>query len=402
MKNKEKNKIGLFNGALIVLSAVLIVMSAATLLRDNKDHKVTSSYPSNENFSSYYSALTQTEMEIYDGIYESAKLGKVVSSFEKIDVDEYLSATYRAVHAFSNDHPEFFWMTNGYSAQGNRLLNSYTVEIECYQYWDYTYDMQKYSDRLQGEIEKVCKKAEKLPTDYDKVLFVHDYLIKTAEYDHDALKQAEMSVHGAACEYIYSAYGCLVNKKTVCSGYAKAFQLILNRLGIKCNYVRGNANGDSHGWNSVVLDDMQYYVDVTWDDSDIKKKDGTPLYPNDSEYEYFCITTKELEKTHTPENTLFAPPLCTAEKYNYFVYNGYLLKDYKFDKVSSIFKKQSGKNILSVKFNDSSDVLDAKADLVDNGALYNIIKDKEQIAYVTDVKHNVFKIYRNYTGVQSK
>ena len=56
----------------------------------------------------------------------------------------------------------------------------------------------------------------------------------------------------------------------MCAGYAKAYQLILNRMGIECGYITGNAVNDMvsgpHAWNYVRLDGNYYQVDVTWDD----------------------------------------------------------------------------------------------------------------------------------------
>ena len=53
---------------------------------------------------------------------------------------------------------------------------------------------------------------------------------------------------------IYTAYGCLVEGRAVCAGYAKAFKLLLGRCGISCYYVVGEAGGGKHGWNCVELD----------------------------------------------------------------------------------------------------------------------------------------------------
>lgn len=55
------------------------------------------------------------------------------------------------------------------------------------------------------------------------------------------------------------------------NGYAKAYMLIMNELGIECGLVTGiakNSTGSSggHAWNYINLDGDYYMVDVTWDD----------------------------------------------------------------------------------------------------------------------------------------
>ena len=73
------------------------------------------------------------------------------------------------------------------------------------------------------------------------------------------------------CTYCALTHGipnphiAIVNKKTVCAGYAKAFQLLLTKLNIPCYYIVGFAK-EAHAWNIVKLDGY-YNVDLTWDDA---------------------------------------------------------------------------------------------------------------------------------------
>lgn len=88
-------------------------------------------------------------------------------------------------------------------------------------------------------------------TDYDKILAAHEYLRSHVNYnDNDTY-------------LVHTAYGALVNKQAVCEGYAKAYKLLLNAMGIECDVV---INAD-HAWNVVCLDGEWYLVDVTNDDT---------------------------------------------------------------------------------------------------------------------------------------
>ena len=93
-----------------------------------------------------------------------------------------------------------------------------------------------------------------------------------------------------------SAYSALVNGKTVCAGYARAFQYLLGQLGIPCYYCTGFA-GENHAWNIVALEDGYYNVDTTWDDTG----DGT--------YDYFNKTDDDYAGDHIRrELSVYLPP----------------------------------------------------------------------------------------------
>ena len=99
-----------------------------------------------------------------------------------------------------------------------------------------------------------------------------------------------------------SVYSALVNGKTVCAGYARAFQYLLQQLGIPCYYCTGYA-GEAHAWNIVALDDGYYNVDVTWDDSD------------GGRYDYFNKTDTDYADSHIrQELSVYLPP-CNGSVY---------------------------------------------------------------------------------------
>lgn len=88
-------------------------------------------------------------------------------------------------------------------------------------------------------------------TDYDKILAAHEYLRSRVSYVDNGSYMVQ------------TAYRALINKEAVCEGYAKAYKLLLNSMGIECDIV---INAE-HAWNVVQLDGKWYLVDVTNDDS---------------------------------------------------------------------------------------------------------------------------------------
>lgn len=100
-------------------------------------------------------------------------------------------------------------------------------------------------------------------SDYDKELAIHDYIVETTEY----------GISDAGDDSEFNAYGVLVNKKAVCSGYAAAFNLLAECSGLESIVVSGQAEDDNginviqnHAWNQVKIDGKWYNLDVTWDD----------------------------------------------------------------------------------------------------------------------------------------
>jgi len=93
-------------------------------------------------------------------------------------------------------------------------------------------------------------------------------------------------------------------------------------------YVVGEA-GESHAWNCIYIENEGYYVDVTWDDPDY-------VY-DEPKYEYFCITSESLARTHELDKT-FDVPDCDAKKFNYFEYYGFRLDTYDFSDLCDVIE----------------------------------------------------------------
>ena len=124
---------------------------------------------------------------------------------------------------------------------------------------------------------------------YKKEKYVHDKLIEKVSYHLGA-------------EMNQSVYSALVNGQTVCAGYARAFQYLMQQLGIPCYYCTGYA-GEEHAWNIVALDDGYYNVDVTWDDSD------------GGRYDYFNKTDMDYASSHVRQDLSVYLPPCNGTIY---------------------------------------------------------------------------------------
>lgn len=176
-----------------------------------------------------------------------------------------------------------------------------------------TYD--KTAEEAQAEKEKLDEKVGEILagieqgwSDYDKVLYFHDSIILGCTYDDTA-------------DEPYSAYGCLVDGRAVCEGYAKAMQILCTKAGIKCIPVAGKAyDGGTvqpHLWNKVMIDGEWTNMDLTWDDP------VTDAGEDYIRYDYFGITDAECAKDHTADDNKFLSyPEAFSSGANYYRRNG--------------------------------------------------------------------------------
>ena len=122
----------------------------------------------------------------------------------------------------------------------------------------------------------------------DKIALIHDYIIRNAQYDN-------AGIDGSSMYDSTSAYGCLLEGFSVCSGYSDAMAIFLDRLDIPNLKV----SSENHVWNLVYVDNEWLHLDLTWDDNNNAK------YSNN----YFLITKEKLftldDKEHNFDEKFF-------------------------------------------------------------------------------------------------
>jgi len=63
----------------------------------------------------------------------------------------------------------------------------------------------------------------------------------------------------------FSAYAALINKTSVCQGYATLFYRLALEAGLDARVIAGVAGGGNHAWNIVKINGSYYNLDSTWD-----------------------------------------------------------------------------------------------------------------------------------------
>ena len=120
-------------------------------------------------------------------------------------------------------------------------------------------------------------------SDMERAKAAHDWIVNNCTYDLAGMDMYYPNDH--------SAVGPLLYGTAVCEGYAKAYQLILDELGIPNRRVTGIADGGWHSWSEVCIGGITYAVDVTWDDP-------LPDVGGVRSYRYFMITKEQMAMDH--------------------------------------------------------------------------------------------------------
>ena len=233
-------------------------------------------------------------------------------------------------------------------------------------------------------------------SDYEKIKSVYEYLIQTVEYNLDAPDN----------QNIYSA---LAGKESVCAGYARSTQYLLNRLGIVCAYVTGtttdaDGNTEDHAWNMVRCEGEWYFVDTTW---------GDPMFQQEEEqvasramtYDYLCCTEDMILRTHTLKEG-YDYPECGPDRWNYYSMNGIIYESYERDTLLEAMYDSIDAGEASVIFKFVSDAVYEQAhdavtgELVQEGASYlgRMYGLREvHYSYVEEPLLDKLTIYWNYS-----
>ncbi len=141
-------------------------------------------------------------------------------------------------------------------------------------------------------------------SDYQKALWLHDWLLDQLEYDN-TLKWS-------------SAESALTRGLGTCQAYESAYSMLLSTAGIENAETRDTYDG--HTWNAMKLDGEWYQVDCTWDDS------SDNWYNFDQRRLYFGLTDELMAVAHPGHSSIYTVSgygtRSTTLKNNYFVKSG--------------------------------------------------------------------------------
>lgn len=288
----------------------------------------------------YETLQTEEERQLYGQILTSLSECRQETILPTVE-DTLLDRIFQRVMA---DHPEIFYV-DGYSATAYKMAGtvvklsfsaSYTMEQE---------EIERRKPLLSAAVSRWLSGMDPGAGDYEKVKFLYEYLILHTDYDMDS-------------EDSQNICSPLLGGRSVCQGYAKTLQYLCQQAGIPAMLVTGTVRGQGHAWDLLLLDGDWYYVDPTWGDASYRQAEKE-AYAQDSfpavNYDYFCVTTEQIERSHSIGSGQQLPE-CTAVEDQYYRREGLYLEKADLDAVGEIFERagQTGERVVMFQCADDA------------------------------------------------
>lgn len=273
---------------------------------------------------------------------------EMLDALTDLESDAVLSTTDKSVldqifACVMGDHPELFY-------------------VEGYQYTEYMYGSEVTGITFSGTYAMSKEEADQtrvlidqkaascladIPVDgddYDTVRALYEWLIGNTEYDPAAGNDRDIR-------------SVFFEGRSVCQGYAKAMQYLLQKADITCLFVTGYTGDERHGWDIVEVNGEFYHLDPTWGDVSYAPSGEDSLSQSAApsiNYDYFLVTSEEIARTHTVEEVVELPA-CTAVRDNYFVREGLYFETYDPERLAAVFDSEASRASGCVTIKCSSD-----------------------------------------------
>lgn len=328
-----------------------------------------------------YNLLSEEEQQIYVEIL-SALNGlekEVILSSDDVDqvvkIHEYVCA----------DNPELFWV-EGYQILPYEMAGK-TVKVK----YSGIYTMgrgekENYQIALEQKVAGWLAEIAEYNSDYEKVKKAYQLIILNTEYDPEA-------------EQSQNILSVFLNGKSVCQGYAEAFQYLCKHSGIQNILVIGDAtNGGEpqpHAWNLVSMDGKFYQFDITWGDPNYQVTENVVGEVNwDISYKYFGLTDSEMVLNHTSDMKMELPK-CTSIDNNYYVKEGYYYTELNKRQLKLQFMEaeKSGEGAVHMRCDDNLLYKELVSYLIEDSKVFYIIRDYTEVQYSLDEDMRCISIF---------
>ena len=304
----------------------------------------------------YTSSMNDMEKEAFHIIVEKTERGHDTVRIPRIDpasVVKVMTAVMMSSLSFCNE------FGNGYS------IADYKKHYEIVFSHLHTPSVgRNYKRRFETRVESIVKKILSCcSTDYEKVLMIHDEVLKGVVYS-----TVRTEVH----PNIYNAYAPLVDKVAACQGVALAFSTIAREVGVDCANLAND--GMNHCWNMVRIDESYCNVDATWDIGDGKNT-----------YDYLNLSDRRFMLDHLCK----LGPVCDTDRYDWYRMNDLCFHDLADIHDFLVDSVREGKRTTAFEYGrlSTSDIETMIADVMNisfriKGTRYQI-NNKIHVAHVT-------------------
>lgn len=279
--------------------------TASSATESEAEHTVSASKtPSSSDgcYTYYFQQLNTAEQDVYQKIYNCVSSREHSVTLDTTDTD----AIHRIYRFVLCDHPELFWCI------GSSQSTVYTSQVDFMP--DYSCSAEEIktrTDQIEQSVSECLSGLSADASDYEKVRHVYTWIVNTVDYDLNASDNQNI-------------YSSLAGHASVCAGYAKGVQYLLDRLSVPCIYITGTlSEGGTHAWNMVQCNGSWYQVDATFGDPVFLTSQDVP--ENNLSYAYLCCTDAQIKGSHIPDQDV-SFPACTSIDLNYYIQNGWFIR----------------------------------------------------------------------------
>lgn len=205
-----------------------------------------------------------------------------VSSFKMLGDD-----FQRAMTQFFFNNPELFYVSTAYYVN-KPSENAHVAQVQLI----YLYEKEEIPAMVEVYEQRLAEIVAGVPadgTDFDKILYLHDYFVQNFAYDYEGLAAERATGENQA---IRDTYRFFTERIGVCQAYMLGLIAAAERVGIPCLPV--TSDGMGHAWNLVKLDGEWYHIDITWDDAG---GEAAPVYPTYVSYRHFLLSDAEMYRS---------------------------------------------------------------------------------------------------------
>ena len=330
-----------------------------------------------EKFQELYERIDEKIRFFHENPYVDAELTTVgenqmlkVESIKFSDLGLSSDMALSVWDTYVNDNPLYYWLSKTVAWSSTNLI------LLTEQEYDTGEERSVINQKIYSEIQKQASIIGQDQSAYRKALAYHDAIINKVNYAYDANGNPETSI------WAHNIVGVLDGEFSVCEGYSRTFQILLNYSGVENVCVTGTANGGAHAWNMVKLDDGKWYwFDLTWDDTNCKKAyadiDSIP-----SIYDYFCVAgstfTRHVPNTSAIHGIDFLFDLPTPATSSYSGEELLLNQTFVLDGLTYV---KVGSGLLELKLIQKEGAVTIPETVVYNGVTYKVVSIANKTIY---------------------
>ena len=319
---------------------ILLDIVCNPLVEENK-------FKQDQCFKYHYQLLNKKQKQLYQIIYNIAYTRKQNIYIKEKEIDK----VSKIVNAVLKDHPELFYIKE-WSLNTKGLFNfEYSMKEK---------EILKDQKRIKKIVKQLKEDTQNLKS-YQKIKYIYDDVITHCKYNEQA-------------KYNQEIISVLINHQSVCSGYAKTMQYLLNQLHFKATFLTGKTikgRRDKHAINMIKYDNDYYYIDATW--GDLVLADEEIINNN-----YLMFDSQTMKQMYDLDDHY---KITKNDKHTYFKEEGLYFDLYQLNTL----KAKINKNQRECYLQFSNEVYnDAKERLTKKGDAYRLIEGVDHIQYITN------------------